>query len=170
MKLQQIACIVLLGLSLSILATSCIETSKADPALNAHLDQLTWHDASSIEATFNAEGKSYMLVDIYTDWCKWCKVMDEKTFSDGKVKQKLNADFSLVKFNAESVDPIQFKGRDYTFLKQGRRGFHSLAQALVSGRLSYPSFVILDDGMNTVEVIRGFKNPDEFLEILDKYN
>lgn len=32
----------------------------------------------------------WVLIDCYTDWCYWCKVMDQKNFSDTQVKRKMN--------------------------------------------------------------------------------
>jgi uncharacterized protein YyaL (SSP411 family) len=29
--------------------------------------------------------KRKVFIDVYTDWCGWCKVMDKNTFSDPKV-------------------------------------------------------------------------------------
>ena len=47
-------------------------------------------------------------VDVYTDWCGWCKRMDATTFQDPAVAAYLNAYFYPVKFDAESKDTIRF--------------------------------------------------------------
>lgn len=46
------------------------------------------------------EGK-ILLVDAYTDWCGWCKVMDRETYTNAGVIEALNKDFVCVKFNPE---------------------------------------------------------------------
>ena len=40
-------------------------------------------------------------MDIYTDWCGPCKLMDKNTFQNPDVAQYLNNNFYAVKFNAE---------------------------------------------------------------------
>lgn len=32
----------------------------------------------------------WVMIDCYTDWCGWCKVMDQKNFSDTQVQRKMN--------------------------------------------------------------------------------
>ncbi len=33
--------------------------------------------------------KRPILIDLYTDWCGWCKVMDKKTYTNKNVSQYL---------------------------------------------------------------------------------
>ena len=49
-----------------------------------------------------------ILVDIYTDWCSWCKKMDEEVYSDPKVKEYLTKYFVIIKLNAEGEGTIQY--------------------------------------------------------------
>ena len=51
------------------------------------------------------EGK-ILLVDVYTDWCGYCKKMDRETYTDAKIIEKLNKDFVMVKLNPEKVEYI----------------------------------------------------------------
>ena len=57
----------------------------------------------SWEETLNRAAKEnkYIMVDAYTDWCGWCKVMDKKTFTDPNVASVINESFIPVKINFE---------------------------------------------------------------------
>lgn len=59
--------------------------------------QGTWQDALSRAAKEN----KYIMVDAYTDWCGWCKVMDKETFTDPAVAAVVNERFVPVKINFE---------------------------------------------------------------------
>ena len=45
--------------------------------------------------------KRKIFIDVYTDWCGWCKVMDKNTFSETQVAKILNEMFYPVKLDAE---------------------------------------------------------------------
>ena len=74
-----------------------------------------------------------VIVDVYTDWCGWCKVMDSKTYSKGQVADYLNEKFYAMKFNAESRNDIKWRGKIYRYDSQKR--IHSLALALITGEI-----------------------------------
>jgi thioredoxin-related protein len=115
-------------------------------------------------------GKSKMsdklyMIDVYTDWCGWCKVMDRETFSDPEVIEFLNKYFHSVKFDAEQKEPINFDGVTYVWKELGRNGINELAEEFLDG-LSYPSIVYLDANKKKIKVTKGFKKADKFLEEL----
>ena len=58
--------------------------------------------------------KRPIFIDVYTDWCGWCKRMDASTFKDPNIAGYLNANFYPVKLNAETRDTITFNGKTYT--------------------------------------------------------
>ena len=103
-----------------------------------------------------------VFIDAYTDWCGWCKRMDNTTFSDSIVANFLNQNYYPVKFDAETNDTIVFRGQGYTNSKpgepksRGRGNAHWLAVALLDGQLSYPSYIILDEKMNRIAVYKGY--------------
>ena len=111
----------------------------------------------------NKKAKKKLFIDVYTDWCKWCKVMDQQTFTDPTVIQFMNKNFYAVKLNAEQKEAIEFKGKTYNYVKAGRSGINELAYTLLKGRPSYPSYVYLDEQLNPLGVTAGFKKPDAFL-------
>src|SRR5690606_27234601 len=98
----------------------------------------------------NAKNPKKIFIDIYTDWCGWCKVMDQKTFSHPEIAKYLMTHFYPVKLNAEQRGDITFRGHTYKFVPQGARGYHELAYALLQGRMSYPTTVYLDENFDGI--------------------
>jgi len=118
------------------------------------------------QAVDRMEGKQKKLfIDVYTDWCGWCKKMDATTFSDPRVAEYLSENFYPVKFNAEQKEDITFNNYTFKFVANGRRGYHELAAALLNGKLSYPSVVFLNEKYEIIQVLPGFRKADEFLKI-----
>lgn len=60
-----------------------------------------------------AENKR-VVVDVYTDWCGWCKKMDAEAYSNSEVKKLLEDNFVLVKLNAEGKNKLTYNGKQYT--------------------------------------------------------
>jgi uncharacterized protein YyaL (SSP411 family) len=46
--------------------------------------------------------KRKVIIDVYTDWCGWCKHMDKTTFKDVSVAASINKNLYAVKLDAES--------------------------------------------------------------------
>ena len=38
-----------------------------------------------------------LIVDVYTDWCSWCKKMDKNTYLNQAIIKQLNEDFYFIK-------------------------------------------------------------------------
>ena len=124
---------------------------------------MSWDEAVQ-KATKDTSPKK-IFVDVYTDWCGWCKKMDKDTFQDPEVAAYMSENFYMVKLDAEQKDPIEFRGNTYTFVPSGRRGYHQLAAALLQGQMSYPTVVFLDEGLNMLSPVPGYQKPDSFLKI-----
>ena len=60
--------------------------------------------------------KRKIFIDVYTDWCGWCKVMDKSTFSEARVAKILNEKFYPVKLDAEQREDIVFSGNTFKFV------------------------------------------------------
>ncbi|MGB3468369.1 MAG: DUF255 domain-containing protein [Cyclobacteriaceae bacterium] len=127
------------------------------------INWITWEEA--VELTANEANPKKVFVDVYTDWCGWCKVMDKKTFQHPEVAKYMTENFYMVKFNAEQKDSIVYKGVTFKYVPSGKRGYHELAAALLQGKLSYPSTVFLDENMSILTVVPGFNKPPDFYPI-----
>jgi thioredoxin-related protein len=115
----------------------------------------------------NKKKPKKMFIDMYTDWCGWCKKMDASTFINPVIVEYMNDNYYAVKFNAERKDTVEFNGKKYINPNPtGARSSHQLAQELLSGRMSYPSFIVLDEKLAKVTTIPGYRKAPEFEAIL----
>lgn len=128
---------------------------------------MTWEEAMT---AMESEPKK-IFIDVYTDWCGWCKKMDANTFTDHDVIEYMNANYYAVKLNAEKPGDKEYQGKTLTFRSDaGRRGVHELAIVLLNGRLGYPSFVYLGEDQNSLKVSPGYKTPDVILAEMKTVN
>lgn len=115
------------------------------------------------------ENPKKIFVDLYTDWCGWCKRMDQTTFSNPTIADYINSKFYPVKFNAEQKDNITFKGETYKHVSGKRRPYHELAAHLAKNRLSYPTIVFLNEKGEIIQPITGYQDPEHFEMIMTFY-
>lgn len=116
------------------------------------------------------ESKKFILVDIVTPWCGWCKKMDESSFTDATASELIKNNFVAVKLDAESETSVSFNGKTYGLVLNGTRKANQLAMDLgkVNGRLGYPTLVVLDAQGNKIQAFPGYKDA-ESLNVLLNY-
>lgn len=123
---------------------------------------MTWSEA--VEA--NTKEPKKIFVDVYTDWCGWCKRMDQSTFMDSSVIAFLNANFYAVKLNGEQKESITWKGNEYKWVAGGRFGYNELAAELLDRQMQYPTFVIRDEKFMPIRISPGYKDPTNLMKEL----
>ena len=123
---------------------------------------LSWQEAVDL----NKESPKKIFVDVYTEWCGWCKRMDKTTFQDPDVVKYMNENFYAVKLDAEMRELITFNNQEFKYVESGGRGVHTLAYSLLEGKMSYPSFVTLNEEFNRIAISPGYKKPDQLLKEL----
>ena len=111
-----------------------------------------------------------ILVFIHTDWCKYCKLMEQTTLKNQAVINQLNNDFYFVSLNAESKEAISYNQHTFVYKPTGTStGIHELATELatINGQVSYPTIAVLDAKNNILYQKNSFLNAEDFLEILN---
>jgi thioredoxin-related protein len=122
-------------------------------------EEIKWVDFNTGYATAQKKNK-IMLVDVYTDWCGWCKVMDKETYAKSEIAGIINADFVAIKFNPEVANA------SYTYNGNTYNG-KQLEQAISNSRIrGYPATMFMNTKNNKSTLISGFKTVDEFKVIL----
>lgn len=121
--------------------------------------KINWMSIEEVEK-LSKENPRKIFVDVYTDWCGWCKRMDATTFSDEEVIDYVNKNYYAVKLNAESQDNISLKGINTTGTELAR-----------SFRVSsYPTIVFIDETFHNVTPVPGYRKAKEFHDILKQFN
>ncbi len=134
--------------------------------LPAQTESIHWMSFTEAMAKRQMAPKK-IFIDMYTDWCGWCKRMDANTFSHPEVIKYMNQHFYAVKFNTEKEGPIAVGDTTYKLNPQyGRNGTHELAVELLQGKLSYPTFVFLDERFNLLSPLPGYQTPDQIEPVL----
>lgn len=140
---------ILLLLAAIILAPAVLIAQKAE---------VNWMSIEEAEKMNKKEPRKIM-VDVYTDWCGWCKKMDMETFGNPVIAEYLNKNYYAVKLNAEEKSEITFNGTSYKFVPQGSRGYHELAAGLLNGKMSFPSIAYLNEKLQLLGAIPGYQTP-----------
>ncbi len=129
------------------------------------INWLTFQEAVALSAKENKKKKVF--IDVYTEWCGWCKVMDKNTFSNPIIIKYMNEKYYAVKLDAEMQDTILFN--NYPFVNPNpkvKRSTHQLASSLLNNQLSYPTTVFLDENFSMLTQVPGYKKPEEMEPIL----
>ncbi len=124
----------------------------AGPAAAAGPDWRSW-DAGLREA--RSTGRP-VVVDVYTDWCGWCKRMDRDVYARRDVQDYLARKFVMVRLNAESRAAASYEGRSWTS--------QALAERL--GVTGYPTTLFLGSTGARLGAVPGYLPAARFLSLL----
>lgn len=107
-----------------------------------------------------------VLIDLYTTWCGWCKVMDRKTYTNSSLAAYVNEKFYPVKYDAENKAAIKWKGKTFIFSQAYKA--NEFAVFLTKGRLAFPTTVIIPADGSEPQAIAGYLKPAD-MELILKF-
>jgi thioredoxin-related protein len=145
--------------ALLIAGTSCSGRKQPEnkgPAANEVGVKTEWtgFDQAMIRA---AAEKRYVIIDFSTEWCKWCKVMLAKTYTDPQVVKAVQEKFLAVPIDGESSEKITYLGQ-------------TLTQADFTMKMKvegFPTTVFMDSEGRVLEKRAGYIDAPTFLKMLD---
>jgi thioredoxin-related protein len=93
--------------------------------------------------------KKPVMIDFYTDWCRWCDTLDAKTYSDAKVSEFVTKNVVPYKIDAEKGEGIEI--------------------AKKYGVKAYPTILLIQSNGEEIDRLLGYMPPDKFLQTLGDY-
>ncbi|WP_370390755.1 thioredoxin family protein [uncultured Winogradskyella sp.] len=143
-------------------------------AVAQEINWMTIEEAVALQK--NEPRKIFM--DVYTNWCGPCKMLDKNTFHNPDVVDYINTNYYAVKFNAEGNSEVSYKGKtfsnpNYDPAKANRRNSaHEFTRYLRV--TAYPTMVFFDEEANFIAPISGYMKPRQielYLKLFksDKY-
>ena len=142
-----------------------LSVTKSRHTLTDERKHINWLTIQEAYALTQKKPKKFV-VDVYTDWCGWCKVMDRETFSKPAIVDYVNANYYPVRFNAEQTADVTLGNQTFKYISGGSHGVHELAAALLKNQMSYPTTVFLDEKFNLIQPIPGYLEPRTFHQII----
>ena len=106
-----------------------------------------------------------IMIDVYTNWCGPCKMLDKNTFQNAQVADYVNKHYYAVKFNGEGNQVVKYKGKSYNNPNYNpanankRNSAHTLANYLQIN--AYPTIVFMDEKGDVIAPIRGYQTPSQ---------
>lgn len=106
-----------------------------------------------------------IMMDVYTNWCGPCKMLDKNTFHNKDVVEYVNKNYYAVKFNGEGNSVVNFNGKEYKNpnykeeLKNRRNSAHELTRVL--GIRAYPTIVYFNEKGEKIQPISGYMKPQQ---------
>ncbi len=97
-----------------------------------------------------------ILVDVYTDWCTWCKEMDKNTYADKNISAYLKKNYVIIKLNAEGNEKMMYEGKPITP--------QEFAQGM--GVNGYPATLFLQSDGKPITLLPGYSTPDQFIHVI----
>jgi thiol:disulfide interchange protein len=136
-----------LGIALAAIALT-VSFWLASPSLAADT-KLNWNTDVNAGLEEGKRSHKYVLADVYTEWCGWCKKLDRETFSNEGMVKFLNAKFVCVKANAEDNGAGQKLAGQYR----------------VSG---YPCALVFDQDGKFIGKVSGYRDAKGYQDALDQ--
>ena len=133
-------------------------------SVNSISQEIKWVTLDEALALQKKKPKKIMM-DVYTNWCGPCKMLDKNTFHNADVVKYVNDNYYAVKFNAEGNDVVKYKDITYKNpnykeeLANRRNGVHELTMKL--GVNAYPTVVFFDEKGELIFPVRGYQNPQQ---------
>ena len=148
---------------MTLVLVACLFTLSSAKISDARREKPDWMKLNELTEKIKSEPKP-VIIDLYTNWCYWCKVMDKKTYTSSKVISYINEHFYAVKLDAETKEVVQWNNKEYNFNDNYK--VNDFTMYVTSGQPGFPTTVIFADEQSEPVSVQGFLEPKEIEPIL----
>ena len=141
---------------LPLLALFVVAINGCDYSSNEKSETLfSWVSFDDAQNSAKVDGKK-ILVNVYTNWCEYCKKMDQTVYKDSLILASMSEHYHSVRLNADSDSLIIFNGKEISQYELARK----------MGIRSYPTILFLDSDGDLILQINGYMPTDDFIKML----
>lgn len=148
-----------LGYIVVLLLLASFKPTENEPT--GKINWVTIEEAIELQKT----APKKIIMDVYTNWCGPCKMLDKNTFQNEDVANYINEHYYAVKFNGEGNSSVTYK--DQSFGNPGynpskansRNSAHEFARYLKVN--AYPTMVFFDEQANYITPVTGYLKPQQ---------
>lgn len=138
---------------------------------NAQKSNINWITFEQLEDSLKIKPKK-IFISFYTNWCVYCKKMDNAAFKNNDIIKMLNTKYYAIQLNAETTDTLTFKKRSYINREFGktRKPTHDIALLLGSRKnkpFTLPVLLILNQKLKIEERLFEYLSPQQLLSVLE---
>ncbi|MFQ5603157.1 MAG: thioredoxin family protein [bacterium] len=130
-------------------------SEEPDGAKSAKTEKIKWYTFDKGFEQAQKENK-VLVVDFYTDWCHWCKVMDKETYGNKAVIDFASENVIMAKIDAETNKKFKFLDGKYSGRELTRK----------FGITGFPATVFIDSKGEPITRVPGYIPADKFVVIL----
>ena len=141
---------------MTLVLVACLFTLSSAKISDARREKPDWMKLNELTEKIKSEPKP-VIIDLYTNWCYWCKVMDKKTYTSSKVISYINEHFYAVKLDAETKEVVQWNNKEYNFNDNYK--VNDFTMYVTSGQPGFPTTVIFADEQSEPVSVQGFLEP-----------
>lgn len=128
---------------------------KPETATPAAVKGVNWVALEDGVKRASAGGK-YVFVTVYTDWCGYCRKLNNVTFKADPVLAELQKNFHSVRVNAESPKTVSWKGK--------RMSERQVAEEW--GVTGFPTMLFLSPKGEIIGSYSAYADPDLMVQLL----
>jgi len=143
-KILIILGIVILGILIVFAVNNLEKTSKTQNTAQTDQSAIQWNSNLNTAMNTAQNSNKLLFVDFYADWCGYCKQLDEKTYTNTKVKQVMAQKYVAVKVNVDQNPDLASK----------------------YGVYGLPTLIIMDSNGNEIKRVEGYQSSSQLLSIL----
>jgi thioredoxin len=130
-----------------VLASGCTYFKQDNQGTQTSQDQtsnLNWHSDMNSALDEAKKTRKPIMIDFYATWCSYCQQLDNETFQDPRVQEKLSQDYVRVKIDGDQNPDLVSKYNIF----------------------GYPTLVFLNSDGQEIKRQEGYLPADQLLNLL----